>query len=85
MACVVAFYLQELAPADERKQTVTIVDIEKYFKQAQFKLPIKLDMVLVSAKAAGYFEVVARGEYKLTRVGYNLVTHGLPKASQGSA
>ncbi len=83
MACLVAFYLQELAPKDERKQTISTQDIEKYFKQANFKLPKKLDQVLVDAKRSGYFESAARGEYKLNAVGYNLVAHGLP-AKKGS-
>ena len=80
MAAIVAFYLQELAPEGERKQTVVAADLDRLFKQAQFRLPVKLDMVLPNAKAAGYFEAVARGEYRLTRVGYNLVTHGMPKS-----
>jgi nitric oxide reductase activation protein len=83
MACLVAYYLQELAPKDERKQTVSTQDIEKYFKQANFKLPKKLEQVLVDAKRSGYFESAARGEYKLNAVGYNLVVHGLP-AKKGS-
>ncbi|TKB61525.1 MAG: hypothetical protein E8D49_03045 [Nitrospira sp.] len=78
MACLVAYYLQELAPKDDRKQTISTQDIEKYFKQASFKLPKKLEQVLVDAKRSGYFESAARGEYKLNAVGYNLVAHGLP-------
>ncbi|MHB8495497.1 MAG: hypothetical protein ACYC9Z_16745 [Casimicrobiaceae bacterium] len=78
MACVVAYYLQELAPADEKKETVSTKDIEKYFKQAGFKLPTKVEQVLVDAKRSGYFESAARGEYKLNAVGYNLVAHTLP-------
>jgi hypothetical protein len=78
MACLVAYYLQELAPKDERKQTISAQDIEKYFKQGNFKLPKKIDQVLVDAKRSGYFESAARGEYKLNAVGYNLVAHGLP-------
>jgi hypothetical protein len=38
-----------------------------------------MQQVLPDAKAAGYFDSVDRGKYKLTRVGYNLVTHSLPK------
>jgi len=83
MACLVAFYLQELAPKDERKQTISTEDIEKFFKQANFKLPKKVDQVLKDAKRSGYFESKARGEYKLNAVGYNLVAHGLP-AKKGS-
>lgn len=78
MACVVAYYLQELAPTGERKDTVNTADLEKYFKQAGFKLPTKLAQILVDAKASGYFDSPARGEYKLNAVGYNLVAHNLP-------
>lgn len=78
MACVVAYYLQELAPDTERKDTVSTQDIEKYFKQANFKLPKGVEQVLVSAKRSGYFETAARGQYKLNAVGYNLVVHGMP-------
>lgn len=78
MACVVAYYLQELAPESERKQTVSIQDIQKYFKQAGFRLPKKIEQVLVDAKRSGYFESSIRGVYKLNAVGYNLAAHGLP-------
>lgn len=81
MACLVAYYLQEHAPEGERKQVVTTADLDRYFKQAGYKLPAKLAQVLLDAKSAGYFEGAARGEYKLTRVGYNLVTHSMPKSS----
>ena len=81
MACVVAYYLQELATDADRKETISTADLEKYFKQAGFKLPQKMAQVLVDAKGAGYFDSPARGEYKLNAVGYNLVAHGLPEAS----
>jgi len=81
MACLVAFYLQELAPEADRKEAISTGDLEKYFKQAGFKLPQKIAQVLVDAKGAGYFDSAARGEYKLNAVGYNLVAHGLPEAS----
>ena len=79
MACLVAYYLQELAPEKERKDTVSASDIEKYFKQAGYQLPKKLDQILVDGKKSGYFESVARGEYRLTAVGYNLVVHSMPR------
>lgn len=82
MACVVAYYLLDHAPDAERKQTISSVDIEKYFKQAGYKLPSKLEQLLIDCKKSGYFEAVARGEYKLTRVGYNLVTHSMPKGAK---
>jgi hypothetical protein len=79
MACLVAYYLQELAPDTEQKQTVSSQDIEKYFKQAGFKLPKALEQILPDAKSSGYFESAGRGEYKLNAVGYNLIAHSLPK------
>ncbi|MGA2324416.1 MAG: hypothetical protein ABSG22_11275 [Sedimentisphaerales bacterium] len=80
MACIVAYYLQELAPGSERKNTVTASDLERYFKEANFKLPKKIKQVLIDAKTAGYFQPSqARGEYKINAVGYNLVAHNLPK------
>lgn len=78
MACIVAYYLQEAVPEGERKVAISTQDIEKYFKQAGFKLPKKVEQILVDAKRSGYFESAARGEYKLNAVGYNLVAHGLP-------
>jgi hypothetical protein len=81
MACLVAYYLQELAPTEERKATVTVLDMETYFKQAKYRLP-KVDQLLIDSKRAGYFESPSRGEYRLTRVGYNLVTHSMPSKNQ---
>jgi hypothetical protein len=78
MACVVAYYLKELANAEERKDSISTADLEKYFKQAGFKLPTAIAQVLVDAKSSGYFESTTRGEYKLNAVGYNLVAHNLP-------
>lgn len=78
MACVVAYYLQELAPENERKATISTADLDKYFKQAKFKLPTEIGQVLKNGKKAGYFDAAERGQYKLNAVGYNLVSHGLP-------
>lgn len=83
MACVVAYYLAEIAEGDERKETVTSADIEKYFKQARFQLPTKLEQLLIDCKGSGYFDTPSRGEYKLTRVGHNLVAHQLPAKGRG--
>ena len=78
MACLVAYYLQDLAPEGERRDAISTHDLKKYFKEAGFKLPTKLEQVLLNAKSSGYFESAARGKYKLNAVGYNLVVHGLP-------
>ena len=79
MACVLAYYLQHLAPADERKASISAADIDKYFNQAGFPLPRRSDQLLVNARAAGYFESAGRGAYKLNAVGHNLVAHSLPR------
>jgi hypothetical protein len=79
MACVMAYYLQYLAPVAERKTAVSAGDIEKYYAQAGFPLPKAPGQVLVDTKGAGYFDAVDRGTYKLNPVGHNLVVHGLPR------
>jgi hypothetical protein len=81
MAAVVAYYLAEAAPEDERKDTVNSADLEKYFKQAQFPLPGRMANTLPNAAKAGYFDSAARGEYRLNPVGHNLVTQNLPRGS----
>lgn len=82
MACVVAYYLQELAPENERKETVNAKDLQKYFKQAKFRLPRTIQQLLPDSRAAGYFDsATGKGEYALNAVGYNLVAHNLPKAT----
>ncbi len=83
MACLVAYYLQEHATKEERKETVSTSDLEKYFKQAGFKLPQRMAQVLPDAKNSGYFDSGTRGEYKLNAVGYNLIVHNLPPKTSG--
>lgn len=80
MAALVAYYLSELAPDGERKDAINASDLEKYFKQAGFKLPKAISQALPNAAAAGYFEATGNGLYRLNPVGYNLVVHGLPRA-----
>ncbi|MDQ2911349.1 MAG: hypothetical protein M3R39_10120 [Actinomycetota bacterium] len=80
MAAVVAYYLSETAPPDERQDAVTVADIEKYFKQANYRLPTRIDMTLHNGVAAGYFDRTGRGQFRLNPVGFNLVTQTLPRA-----
>lgn len=82
MAALIAYYLAELAPESERKASVTTEDLQKYFKQAHFKLPGAIQYTLGNAAAAGFFESAGRGEYRLTSVGHNLVAHGLPASDE---
>lgn len=79
MAAVVAYYLQELAPPEERKREVDVQDVVEYFKQAGFPLPTATQQILHNAKAAGYFKAVGGGKFTLNPVGYNLVAHNLPR------
>jgi hypothetical protein len=83
MAALVAYYLSEVADDSERKEGINAGDLERYFKQAGFKLPKSLPQTLPNATAAGYFDPAGNGLYKLNAVGYNLVAHGLPR-SQGA-
>jgi hypothetical protein len=78
MACIVAYYLTEIAPEAEKKRTINAYDLEKYFKQAGYPR-VKMDQLLIDCKKSGYMESGSRGEYTLNRVGYNLVAHQLPK------
>jgi hypothetical protein len=80
MAALVAYYLAEVVQGPDRKPAIEISDVEKYFKQANFRLPRNLKMTLVNAKNAGYFDATGGGKYKLNPVGYNLVVHSLPRA-----
>lgn len=84
MAAVVAYYLQELAPPEERKREVDVKDMVEYFKQAGFPLPAATQQILHNAKAAGYFKSVGGGKFSLNPVGYNLVAHNLPRG-EGTA
>lgn len=81
MAALVAHYLSELADENERKDAINTADISKYFKQAGFRLPKAPNSALPNAAAAGYFDSVGRGLYKLNAVGYNLIVHGLPRSN----
>lgn len=84
MVALVAYYLSEVAPAEERKDTISSEDITKYFKQAGFSLPKGEPIyTLRNARNAGYFDPTSEtGAYKLNPVGYNLVAHNLPSNTQ---
>jgi hypothetical protein len=84
MAALVAYYLSEITEDAERKEEVNTADLEKYFKQAGFKLPKSLSQTLSNATAAGYFDPTGNGLYKLNAVGYNLAAHGLPRGHSSS-
>jgi hypothetical protein len=81
MAAIVGYYLSDVASPSERRGEINRADIEKYFKQAGHPLPSRPENTLSNAAAAGYFDSKGQGMYALNPVGTNLVTHGLPKAS----
>lgn len=81
MAALIAYYLYSVAPDAERKKTVNQKDMETYFKIAGFPLPNQIRVTLPNAKAAGYFDAIGDGEYKLNAVGYNLVVHSMPRGA----
>ena len=84
MAALVAYYLKNLAPDDERRDFITPGDVTRYFNQARFELPISPPSVtLLHAKNAGFLNQLDRGRYKLNPVGYNLVAYKLPGHSSG--
>jgi hypothetical protein len=85
MAAIVAYYLSELAPEGERKDAIGQADIQAYFKQARYPLPSAVRMTLPRAAAAGYFNQVGRGLFRLNAVGHNLVVHNLPPDSTETA
>ena len=80
MVALIAYYLEHVAPATEKRNHIESDDIELFFKQALFKLPSAPPSVtLTHAKNAGYLNATSnRGQYKLTPVGYNLVAHKMP-------
>ena len=77
---VMAFFLAQVAPPEERRDFITSDDIKPYFIQADFELPTgPTNMTLTNAKNAGYLNALERGQYRLNSVGHNLVAHKLPK------
>lgn len=80
MAAIVGYYLSEVATGEERKDAIETADLERYFKHARYPLPSKIRAVLGNAAAAGYFDLVDRGRYRLNPVGHNLVVHNLPSS-----
>lgn len=86
MAALVAYYLQEIAPIEDRKEVINAHDIVKYFKLAPYNLPTGKNGAadtLNNAKRAGYLETSGTGTYKLNLVGYNLVIRMPDKFSNG--
>ncbi len=84
-AALIAYYLSEVAPAKERRETIDKESLIKYFKLCPRVLP-KGDagQVLRNAKKLGYLDSAPEpGHFKLNSIGYNLVVHALPASPGG--
>jgi len=79
---VAAHYLREIAPNDERSDTITKDQLLSVFREARWQLPPRPEQLLVDSATAGYLKRVARGKYELTNVGHNLVVHTLGSREQ---
>jgi hypothetical protein len=84
MAAVAGYYLAELAAPGERRTEIGTDDIQTLFKQAGYPLPQRPRQTLPNASAAGYFESVGGGRYRLNPVGHNLVVHSLPRKEKAT-
>jgi hypothetical protein len=82
---LMAFFLANHAPPEERRDYITSEDIKPYFTQANFELPTgPANMTLTNAKNAGYLNALERGQYRLNSVGHNLIAHKLPQKDSGA-
>ena len=84
MAVIVGYFLAEVAPAEQRKLSISHDDIRSYFRKADFKLPKSVTDVLIHAKQSGYFEAHGDGKYELTPLGRDLVINRLPKKGKST-
>jgi hypothetical protein len=76
---LVAYYIRNMAPLDERRDNIVSADIERYFVEAGFALPsAPPNMTLTNAKNAGYLNSAGPGQYRINAVGHNVVAHRLP-------
>jgi hypothetical protein len=82
MAALVAYYLSEIAPEEDRKKEVDFKDMQNYFKKARYPLPKATQQLLPNARNAGYFDPLGQGRFRLNAVGYNLVAHNLPHSGE---
>lgn len=82
MAVLIAYYLQELVKPEDKKTSIGVLDLDHYFKQAQYKIPSRLDNVLTLSRNSGYMDRKKQGQYALNPVGYNLVVHSLPRSGK---
>ncbi len=80
-AATVAYFYAFEARDDERQDALTPAMLLDACRKAGRPRPPRPDQTLRNAKAAGYFDSVGRGAFKLNSVGENLVAMVLPDGS----
>jgi hypothetical protein len=81
-AATVAYYHQFIAPAGQRKDSITKEDLVEACRQVPRKRPTRPAQVLVNAYHDGVLDRGGTGHYKLNSVGENLVAMALPGTSE---
>jgi len=76
-AVVATYYLTEIAPGDDRLESIDKQGLEEVFRLAGRRLPSRSDQLLVDTYKAGFLNRVGTGKYALNNVGHNLVVHTL--------
>jgi hypothetical protein len=81
----VAFYYRFVAPEAERRDSVNAEFVQNATRTGRWDRLKNPLTTLNNAKAKGYLDSAARGEFKINTVGENLVDRTLPLANAGSA
>ena len=81
-AATVAYYHQFMAPAGQRKDSITKEDLVEACRQVPRKRPKRPAQVLVNAYQDGVLDRGRTGHYKLNSVGENLVAMALPGTAE---
>lgn len=84
-AAVVAYYYRFEAPPAERRDSISGDSLQEAARLAGRKRLSGPRVTLNNAKAAGYLDAIARGEFAINSVGENLVAMTLPGSADASA
>lgn len=83
-AAVVAYYYRFEAPPEQRRNSIGGADLQEAARLAGRKRPSNPRQTLKNAKALGYLDNPARGEFSINTVGENLVAMTLPGGADAS-
>lgn len=85
-AATVAYYHQFAAPAEQKKDSITVPDLVEACRKANWSRPTRPAQTLINAHRRGLLDKARdKGVYKLSTVGENLVARGLPLAGISAA